>query len=109
MFKASLLFIILIAAYPGAFSQQGNNWYFGGFAGVTFNTTTPTAVFNGALDTDEGCAAISDNTGKLLFYTDGRFVWNSLNQLMPNGSGLKGDPSSSNSAIIIPKPGSNTI
>jgi len=61
------------------------------------------------MNTNEGCATISDNNGNLLFYTDGIKVWNRNGQVMPNGSGLKGDPSSSNSAIVIPKPGSASI
>ena len=44
------------------------------------------------------------------FYTDGRDVWDANHTLMPNanyysGSGLLGDPSSTSSAVIIPKPG----
>jgi gliding motility-associated-like protein len=90
-------------------SQQGNNWNFGSNAGLSFNALPPLAFTGSALNTIEGCASISDNNGSPLFYTDGKFVWNRLNQQMPNGYGLKGHPSSANSAIIIPKPGSNTI
>ncbi|HEY1872552.1 MAG TPA: hypothetical protein VGG71_15925, partial [Chitinophagaceae bacterium] len=91
------------------FGQQGNNWYFGANAGLSFNSNPPTALLNGALNTYEGCASISDNNGQLLFYTDGVSVWNKNNLVMPNGGGLKGNPSSSNAAIIIPKPGTNNI
>jgi len=104
-----LLLLCLIIASQSLRSQQGNNWYFGGHAGLSFNSSPPVALLNGALDTYEGCASISDNSGQLLFYTDGTNVWNKYHQLMPNGIGLKGDPSSSNSAIIIPKPGSTSI
>lgn len=44
-------------------------------------------------------------TGELLFYTDGVNVWNRFHDVMPNGTGLMGDPSSSQSALIIPAPG----
>ncbi len=53
----------------------------------------------------EGCSSISDSRGNLLFYTDGVTVWNKQNKMMRNGKGLKGHDSSTQSAIIIPKPG----
>ncbi|TPG40253.1 T9SS type B sorting domain-containing protein [Flavobacterium pectinovorum] len=54
--------------------------------------------------TYEGCSTISDANGKLLFYTDGYRVWNKNHQMMPNGTDLLGDSSSTQSGIIIPKP-----
>ncbi|HEY2348605.1 MAG TPA: hypothetical protein VGH64_06300, partial [Puia sp.] len=107
-FKTTILFLSILSVFNG-FSQQGNNWFFGKKAGLSFNGGKPSALLSGALDTYEGCASISDNTGQLLFYTDGLSIWNRNNQVMPNGSGLKGNPSSSNAAIIVPKPGSKTI
>ncbi|TPG35403.1 PKD domain-containing protein [Flavobacterium pectinovorum] len=61
------------------------------------------------MSTFEGCSTISDSTGKLLFYTDGITVWDKNHQIMPNGNGLKGDTSTTQSAIIVPKPNSTTI
>lgn len=94
------------------FSQkEAYNWYFGENAGITFNTPDlrPIALTNGALVTDEGCATISDKDGRLLFYTDGVTVWNRNHVPMPNGTGLMGHRSSTQSAIIIPKPKNNNI
>ena len=89
---------------------EANNWYFGQNAGVNFNTNPPSALNNGVLTTTEGCSSISDASGNLLFYSDGRTVWNRNHQIMPNanyfaGNGLFGDPSSTSSALIVPKPG----
>jgi gliding motility-associated-like protein len=92
-----------------SFGQQGNIWYFGEKAGVNFNTTPPSALTNGVINTLEGSSCISDSTGQLLFYTDGSTVYNKNHQPMPNGSGLNGNYSSAQSAIIIPKPGSTYI
>lgn len=89
-------------------SQQSNIWYFGEYAGLNFNTTPPTALLDGKINTQEGCTSISDNNGQILFYTDGKNVYNRLHQVMPNGTGLMGGPSSTSSAIVIPKPGSKT-
>ncbi len=88
-------------------NNQNNHWFFGSNVGINF---TPTPVLlSGSLNTQEGCAAISDrNTGNLLFYTDGIQVWDSSHAQMPNGFGLLGDPSSTSSGIIVPMPGSTT-
>ncbi|RKN75911.1 PKD domain-containing protein, partial [Ulvibacterium marinum] len=84
-------------------------WYFGHNAGLDFNSGAPVALTDGALDTEEGCATISDPNGNILFYTDGTHVWNRNHQVMPNGNGLMGDFSSTQSAIIVPRPGSSTL
>jgi len=86
---------------------EANNWYFGNHAGITFNTTPPSALTDGQVNTQEGCASISDRNGNLLFYTDGKKVWNKNHQVMPNGTGLYGHASSTQSGIIIPKPGNS--
>ncbi len=86
-----------------------SNWYFGTNAGITFNSGTPVALTNGALTTTEGVATISDNAGNLLFYTNGITVWNRNHLVMTNGTGLLGDFSSTQSAIIVQKPLSNNI
>ncbi|WP_339662382.1 T9SS type B sorting domain-containing protein [Croceibacter atlanticus] len=93
---------------------EANNWYFGGNAGVTFNTTPPSALTDGRLVTTEGCSTISDVNGNLQFYSDGRSVWNRNHQKMSNGDyntgqGLLGDPSSTSSALIVPHPGLDGI
>ncbi|MDX5348857.1 MAG: gliding motility-associated C-terminal domain-containing protein [Hymenobacteraceae bacterium] len=93
-----------------AFAQKETEyWYFGENAGIRFVNSVPGSLGNGALNTDEGCSTISDSLGNLLFYTDGIKVWNNLHQQMPNGHGLLGDPSASQSALIIKKPGSKNI
>lgn len=93
------------------FSQPGenSNWYFGNTAGITFNSGTPLALTNGALTTTEGVATISDVNGNLLFYTDGVTVYNRNHAIMTNGTGLFGDASSTQSAIIVKQPGNINI
>ncbi len=88
--------------------KQANHWYFGNTAGLNFNGTL-SAIGTGQLNTQEGCSGYSDpQTGQLLFYTDGVNVWNKNNIIMPNGTGLGGCYSSTQSALVIPKPGSST-
>ena len=104
----SKLLICFILFTQFVFSQVQNNiWCFGNHAGLDFNSGTP-VPFTSAIYTQEGCASISDNAGSLLFYTDGVFVYNKNHIQMPNGSGLLGNPSSSESALIVPMPGSTT-
>jgi gliding motility-associated-like protein len=103
------LLVICVMATHGMYAQQANIWYFGDRAGLNFNTSPPSALLNSQMFTHEGCATISDSIGNLLFYTDGRHVWNRDHQVMPNGDGLMGHESSTHSAIVIPKPGSNTM
>jgi len=57
----------------------------------------------------EGCSSIADSSGNLLFYSNGEKVWNSLNQVMPNGDSLFGLYSSTSAALIIPVPMSDSL
>lgn len=101
-----LMFFIVLGAYA---QGPANNWYFGGGAGINFNTSPPTVLTDGRLNTLEGCASISNDDGELLFYTDGSTVYTRTGAIMDNGTGLFGDQSSTQSAIIIPQPLSTTI
>ena len=104
-FIVSVLFMLTQAP---VFSQnEANVWYFSEYAGVDFNSGVPVALTDGAMDTREGCATISDASGNLLFYTDGITVWNKIHEVMDNGTGLLGHSSATQSGVIIPKPGSS--
>src|SRR6218665_3411063 len=105
-----LLFLFLILLSLSFTAQNENSkWYFGGYLGLDFMTNPPTILNNGALTTMEGCSTISDGAGNLLFYTNGIDVWNSQHAIMPNGSGLNGNTSTTQSALIVKKPGSSTL
>ena len=84
--------------------KEANIWYFGENAGLDFNSGIPVPLLDGELNTEGGCATISDTNGSLLFYTDGRTVWNKNHQVMLNGAGLNGGSRSTHSAIVVPKP-----
>ncbi|MCK8522097.1 T9SS type B sorting domain-containing protein [Aquimarina sp. D1M17] len=108
--KYSHLFLFSLFLYWSTYGQgEANNWYFGQNAGLSFNTTPPTALIDGQIDTLEGCTTISDATGQLLFYTDGITVWDRFHNVMQNGTRLKGDPSSTSSALIVPQPNTPNI
>ncbi|MBQ4820259.1 T9SS type B sorting domain-containing protein [Aquimarina sp. MMG016] len=101
-----LFFLSGITAYS---QGEANNWYFGDRAGINFGTTPPTALTDGRLSTLEGCTTISDATGSLLFYTDGSIIYTRNHDIMQNGTGLKGDESSTSSALIVPQPNTPNI
>ncbi|MEZ4856214.1 MAG: T9SS type B sorting domain-containing protein [Gelidibacter sp.] len=105
LIKYILYSVILLAAFSMFSQRESANWCFGDFAGLNFNSGNPVPFQSSQLITKEGCATISDETGNLLFYTDGTTVWDRQNQIMPNGTGLLGHSSSTMSALIIPKPG----
>lgn len=102
--KLILFYTILFCTNLSA-QREADNWLFGRNCALRFENNLPVANTNGALNTEEGCAVISDKNGNLLFYTDGIKVWNKNHQVMPNGSDLKGDPSSTQSGVAIPRPG----
>ncbi len=83
---------------------EASNWFFGTAAGLDFDPL-PVQPQTGQLNTLEGCSSISDPSGNLLFYTDGITVYDANHNVMPNGTGLFGDSSSSQSGLIVPHPG----
>ena len=119
--KISLLFFSILISC-GVYSQgETANWYFGTQSGMLFpNMTTRSDVtINGVLNqtlsgiptfevgpinTNEGCFSISDKEGNFLFASNGIYVYNKNKALMNHGSGLKGDPSATQSGIVIPRP-----
>lgn len=104
------MFIFLISL--NLFPQKENcNWYFGSNCGITFNTPglTPSNISPSSINTQEGCSVASDRNGNLLFYTDGITVFNKHHDIMSNGQNLKGNTSATQSSIIIPRPGSDSL
>jgi PKD repeat protein len=111
-FYSALLPLIVISILQirnTAAQHEYDVWYFGGNAGMDFTSGLPVNLTNGKVNTVEGSASISDSSGNLLFYTDGVSVWNKLHNVMTNGNGLNGGASSSQSALILQQPGSDSL
>ncbi len=111
MKKILLLTLLFFSVYTYA-QKEANFWYFGQNAALDFNSGAPAPVTGSALSTVEGCSSFSDVDGNLLFYIGAPnptgtnlTIWNRNNQPMPNGTGLQGDASSSQSALTVPAPG----
>ena len=109
MVKYIIFFLLLNLTLYSQIPGPTTNWYFGNGAGITFNSGVPVPLTNGVIFTTEGVATISDNSGNLLFYTDGVTVYNRNHVIMTNGTGLFGDASSTQSAIIVKQPGNTNI
>lgn len=106
LFGKVLFFAVIFCSFIVTGQNEGSIWYFGANAGLDFNTSPPTPLADGQINTLEGSATIADANGQILFYTDGTKAYDKNHQLMPNGAGgLGGDTSSSQSAVVVPYPG----
>ncbi|MBS1538584.1 MAG: hypothetical protein JST20_12640 [Bacteroidetes bacterium] len=105
--KINLLILLLLGlqSFTTFAQKEATNWLFGDRSGLTFKSGTGVTSSGGVMFSQEGCASVSDpKTGALLFYTNGISVWNSNNQVLKNGSGLKGGSSSTQNVLIVPNP-----
>lgn len=101
--------VILCLISSLVYSQKyGHQWHFGNQAGIDFKGCEATAITTSAINGFEGCAAISDSAGDLLFYTNSDQVWNKQNVVMSNGNLISSNGTLSQ-VLIIPKPGTTTI
>ncbi len=98
-----LLFVFLFNLNNVRAQKQFNNWYFGIQVGLNFNTNPPQVLTNGRGNSIEGCAAISDRNGNLLFYSNGVRVINKLHETMKSGDAILGDLSSTSNVLIVPQ------
>jgi gliding motility-associated-like protein len=108
--KKIVFFVFLIFSSSLFAQKEANIWYFGLAAGIDFNSGEAVALRDSYHSfVSGGSASISTASGELLFYTDGYFVFNKNHLLMPNGAFLGGDSSSTQPAIIVPKPGNSNL
>ncbi len=113
--KKYLLLLAILGSVKYSVGQTTDKrtwtWYFGLQAAMQFTASNlpPVPLSTSAMYASEGSSTISDSAGNLLFYTDGLSVWSNNNAVMPNGTGLKGSSISAQSALLVPKPGSNSL
>ena len=107
--KKFILSAFFALVFAQLFAQsEASVWYFGRGAGLDFSGPEVKVLTDGRMSTLEGCATFCDSKGKLLLYTDGISVRNNSHEVMQNGGGLAGNPSSTQSAVVLPRPGSPT-
>lgn len=109
--------LVLLAAIGSNFCEaqkEANVWYFGKRIGLDFTTNPPVLLLDGQIDYDdtpdnlEAAASIANSDGELLFYTNGVNVWNRQHAIMPNGTGLYGR-NTTTQTLIVPVPESDSI
>ncbi len=103
-----LVYFFLLTGFKSASQNETNKWYFGDYAGLDFMTNPPTILTNAASYFLFDASSASDVNGNLLFYTDGVTIWNSLHNVMANGTGLIG-LNSTQPCVIIKQPGNTNI
>jgi hypothetical protein len=110
----SFVLAILLFSLPVCvcYSQnEATHWCFGHKAGFRFSRNGPNQILACSMNAQHGSAVMSDkNTGELLFYTNGRNVWNRHHARMPHSRDFPEDCWSSitQSALIVPHPGDDT-
>lgn len=110
MKRLFLALLPLLLSCAASAQRPTDIWYFGQQAGLSFpDGSTPKPLSDGKMSTFEGSAVATTAKGELLFYTNGETVWNRQHRVMPNGTKLMGSGSSTQSALIVPDPGSGNI
>ena len=116
--KTTLNFLISTVLFLGMIltmqSQlQNANWHLGNQVFLNFNDGTQLPTINTNATTlsvnytnlqNNGGSTVSDESGNLLFYTDGVNVWNRSHTLPIDGTDLSGCTSVSQSVLIVPNP-----
>lgn len=107
-------FILITFPAKAQYNIPANfNWIFSN-SGVSFNNDTiipitPSQPTN--IGMEEGGAAVSDEQGNLLFYSNASDVWSSNDVLMPHSSYLilnnQATSTATQSTLIVPSPTSN--
>lgn len=112
-----LRFVAIVSLFFLGFrsgAQHAQNWYFPENVGIRFDAQGVYSIPEGKIGTavpanvqnrpTEGGACMSDSKGNLLFYTDGITIWNRNHTPMKGGQNLKGGPSATQPASIVPDP-----
>jgi hypothetical protein len=103
-----LLPLLLLTIFTDGFAQYYTNqnkvWVFGKNAGLDFNSGSPVPFLSGLTKAGEGTASVSNSDGELLFYTDGKDIYNKNHIIMPNGANIVPFEvwSTTQAALIIP-------
>ncbi|PKP16717.1 MAG: hypothetical protein CVU06_14165, partial [Bacteroidetes bacterium HGW-Bacteroidetes-22] len=82
------LLLLLFQVTAGNAQGEWNNWFFGDFAGLSFQSNPPSVLLNAGLGGIGGTAVASDSAGQLLFYSNSSNIYNRNHTLMYNGNNV---------------------
>ena len=104
-----MILIYLFFKQVGYAQEQNTHWYFGSNNGINFETNPSTVLEDGQIASSNSPATVSDSSGNLLFYTDGKSIWNKNHTVMQNGNNtlLNNEEYPNHSTVILPIPKSN--
>lgn len=103
-------YFFIILTVPCLAQKEANVWVFDFNYGLDFNYNRFRPFIVPDFEQGGESACICDKrTGQLLFYTDGRTVYNRDFQIMPNGKGLLGGYYTAQAALIVPVPGKDQL
>ncbi len=100
-----LLFVNSFAISPKNYSV----WYFGSDAGIDFNTGIATSSPVNNFFLYDNSTVICDDYGAVYMYSNGVKLWNRNHQITPNGTGLMGNTSGGQTALIVSQPYSKLL
>ncbi|HET8687606.1 MAG TPA: hypothetical protein VFM18_13220, partial [Methanosarcina sp.] len=90
--------------------KQADIWYFGEHAGIKFqNGNAIPLTDQNVMTSFKSSAVVSDSAGNLLFFTDGKRVWDRTFDTLPSAPPLDGDLGVTQPCIIVPQPGRSNI
>jgi hypothetical protein len=106
-----ILFLLIGLNVYSQPNKRTNFWYFSAYVGLDFNSGVPIEDTSCPIcNTGWGATSImSDTSGNLLFYSNGDSVWDKNHQIMADGNGGDDFEQGTQSAICLPKPGSDSL
>jgi gliding motility-associated-like protein len=106
-----ILFLLIGLNVYSQPNKRTNFWYFADSVGLEFNSGVPVEDTSGVIFDQfwGGTSVMCDTNGNLLFYSNGKRVWNKNHQVMTNGYGGSSFYTGTQAALCVPKPGSDSI
>lgn len=106
--RQALLFIFILINQLLHAQKEQNNWYFGRYAALSFETGAARVKYDNPQNIYGKTASISHPvSGNLLCYTNGETIWNYKHAVMINGSNV--GSANSSDLVFIPVPGSTSL
>ncbi len=110
-FYKPLIVIYLVFLCNSLNAQEFNRaciWYFGRYAGLNFNNGNPYPIYDGQINdgTLRGNTSMCDTSGNILFYSNGKRMWNKDHTYMSSTATVF---PGSFKIVSFPKPGSDYL